>query len=185
MKKLTTEAGVPSNIAQFAKRNGIMPLVNKVAKWAKALNTAVIGGTAIGKGYGTLVLELGHYKSRVYVDIDDGTIAVNGKDVNNLKSFKQALELRESKTMKLTKSQLREIIREEIKKLNENKESMENVISSVNKLPFSGRATSKGNLIHYYLDDKNAHKEAKSVIKLAKSMGWALSDDNDDILIFK
>lgn len=116
-KALQTE-GVPSNIAQFAKRRGVMPLVSKVAKWAKALNTAVIGGTAIGKGYSTLVLELGHYKSRVYVDIDDETISVNGKDVDNLKSFKQALELRESKNMKLTKTQLRKMIREELNGLN-------------------------------------------------------------------
>jgi hypothetical protein len=87
--------------------------------------------------------------------------------------------------MKLTKSQLREIIREEIQRLNENKVSIGDVISAMNKLPFTGNAYPKGNLIHYYLDDKNADKEAKSVIKIAKSMGWKLAEDNDDILIFK
>jgi hypothetical protein len=119
-KQKLSEASVPSNIAQFAKRRGVMPLVNKVAKWATVSGKRIVGGTAIGKGYSTLVLDLTHNGSEVYIDLDDETISVNGQDVSDLKSFKRALELKESKIMKLTKSQLREIIREQIKTINEN-----------------------------------------------------------------
>jgi hypothetical protein len=58
------------------------------------------------------------------------------------------------------------------------------VIDKLNNLPFTGSAYKKGNEIHYYLDDSNVDKEARSVKKLANSIGWKLKEDNDDILIF-
>jgi hypothetical protein len=58
------------------------------------------------------------------------------------------------------------------------------VIDELNNLPFTGSAYKKGNEIHYYLDDSNVDKEARSVKKLANSIGWKLKEDNDDILIF-
>jgi hypothetical protein len=58
------------------------------------------------------------------------------------------------------------------------------VIDELNNLPFTGGAYKKGNEIHYYLDDSNVNREARSVKKLANSVGWKLKEDSDDILIF-
>jgi hypothetical protein len=43
-----TEAFVPSNIKEFAKRKGVSSLVNKVAGWAEKVGKGIRGGTAIG-----------------------------------------------------------------------------------------------------------------------------------------
>jgi len=58
------------------------------------------------------------------------------------------------------------------------------VIDKLNNLSFTGGAYKKGNKIHYYLDDSNVSKEARSVKKLVNSLGWKLKEDNDDVLIF-
>jgi uncharacterized protein YihD (DUF1040 family) len=88
----------------------------------------------------------------------------------------------------MKKSELRQLIKEELQKvLNEEgsiKGHINDVIDELNNLPFTGSAYKKGNEIHYYLDDSNVDKEARSVKKLANSIGWKLKEDNDDILIF-
>ncbi len=85
------EAYVPDNVKAFAKRKGVTSLVNKVAGWAEKAGKRVVGGTAIGKNYGTLILDLTHHGSEVYIDIDEETIEVKGQEVYDYKSFVNAL----------------------------------------------------------------------------------------------
>ena len=88
----------------------------------------------------------------------------------------------------MKKSELQQIIREEISKIiNEEgsiKGHINDVVDKLNNFPFSGSAVRRDNEIHYYLDDRNPDKEARAVKKLASSVGWKLKEDNDEILIF-
>jgi hypothetical protein len=85
------EAKVPSNVAEFAKRKGVSTIVNTVARWAEKVGKRVVGGTAVGKNYDTLILDLTHQGSEVYIDCNNETIKVNGTEVYDFKSFKSAL----------------------------------------------------------------------------------------------
>jgi len=85
----------------------------------------------------------------------------------------------------MKKLELRQLIREEISKVMNEEDSINNIVNKLNNLPFTGGAKQIENEIHYYLDDKDAHKEAFQVKKLARSLGWLLKKDNDDVLIFK
>jgi hypothetical protein len=88
----------------------------------------------------------------------------------------------------MKRSELKYLIKEKIQKmLNEEssiKGHIDDVIDELNNLPFTGGAYKKGNEIYYYLDDSNVNKEARSVKKLASSVGWKLKEDNDDTLVF-
>jgi hypothetical protein len=83
---------IPSNILEFAKRKGCVPDVKKIAKWIqKASNgerQGICGGTAIGKGYDTLVLDIVYQGSEIYLDIYNGTITFLDEPVSNYKDFK-------------------------------------------------------------------------------------------------
>jgi hypothetical protein len=85
----------------------------------------------------------------------------------------------------MKKSELRQLIREEISKVLNEEDSINDVIHRLNNLPFTGEAKQIENEIHYYLDDNDVHREAFQVKKLARSLGWKIKKDNDDILIFK
>jgi hypothetical protein len=83
------EAYVPSNIKEFAKRKGATSLVNKVAGWAEKVGKGIRGGTAIGKNYSTLVLDLGYQDGSIRINLDDDTVELYGEEVFDAKSFKQ------------------------------------------------------------------------------------------------
>jgi hypothetical protein len=83
------EAYVPSNIKEFAKRKGATSLVNKVAGWAEKAGKGIRGGTAIGKNYSTLVLDLGYQDGAIHINLDDQTVDLYGEEVFDAKSFKQ------------------------------------------------------------------------------------------------
>jgi hypothetical protein len=51
----------------------------------------ITGGTAVGKNYNTLVLDLGHQQSAIRINTDEETITVNGQPVRDYKSFVAAL----------------------------------------------------------------------------------------------
>ena len=89
--KNINEASVPSNIAKFAKERGILPLVKKVATWAEKAGERITGGTAIGKGYNTLIMDLTHQGAEIRIDIEDEIVTLNDVEVNDAKSFKAAL----------------------------------------------------------------------------------------------
>ena len=85
-----TEANIPSNIKDFAKRKGVLPLVNKVAKWAEAVGARVAGGTAIGKNYSTLVLDLDYkQQGEVRIDTDNETITLFDEPVRSFNEFQR------------------------------------------------------------------------------------------------
>ena len=85
-----TEANVPSNIKEFAKRKGISSLVNKVAGWAEKVGARITGGTAIGKNYDTLILDMGYQTADIYINIEDETIELYGEPADSFPQFKEA-----------------------------------------------------------------------------------------------
>jgi len=85
-----SEANVPSNIRDFAKRKGVTPLVNKVAKWAEAVGARIAGGTAIGKNYSTLVLDLDYkQQGEIRIDTDNETITLFDEPVRSYNEFQR------------------------------------------------------------------------------------------------
>ena len=86
------EANVPDNIKKFAKRKGISSLVNKVASWAEKAGKRIVDGTAIGKNYSTLILDLTYQGGEIYINTDNDTIEVNGIEVQDYNSFASALD---------------------------------------------------------------------------------------------
>ena len=85
-----TEANVPSNIRDFAKRKGISSLVNKVAGWAEKVGARIAGGTAVGKNYSTLVLDLDYkQQGEIRIDTDEETIELYDEPVYDFKSFQR------------------------------------------------------------------------------------------------
>jgi hypothetical protein len=90
--EINEAAYVPENVAKFAKKKGVTALVNKVASWAEKAGKGITGGTAIGKNYDTLILDLRHQDGAIYIDISEGTIELYGEPVNSAKSFAKALE---------------------------------------------------------------------------------------------
>jgi len=74
------ESMIPDNIVTFAKRKGVMTLVKKVANWVQKAGKRIVGGTAIGKNYNTLVLDLTYQGGEIRINLEDETISVNGED---------------------------------------------------------------------------------------------------------
>lgn len=84
-------AQIPSNIEKFAKERGVLRDVKQLARWAEKAGLGIRGGTAIGKGYDTLVLDLTYQGSEVYFDTYTGKIKVKGQPVNSWKTFSKAV----------------------------------------------------------------------------------------------
>ena len=89
LRKSLTEAYVPDNIKKFAKRKGVSSLVNTVAGWAEKVGKRITGGTAIGKDYSTLILDMGYQTADIYIDTEEGTIELYGEPVRNFNEFKK------------------------------------------------------------------------------------------------
>lgn len=92
------ESYVPSNIAEFAKRNGVLPMVKTISKWVEKASgkSGISGGTAIGKNYSTLVLDIRYQDAAIYYDLDTGIIKLYGTPVNNYGEFKKAYDNKNS-----------------------------------------------------------------------------------------
>jgi hypothetical protein len=84
-----TEAYVPSNIKEFAKRKGVSSLVNKVAGWAEKAGKGIRGGTAIGKDYSTLVLDMTYQGGEIRINTDNDTITLYDEPVNSFNEFQR------------------------------------------------------------------------------------------------
>lgn len=85
-------AQLPDTVVKFAKRKGVLPLVRKVATWVEKAGKRISGGTAIGKNYDTLILDLNHQDGAIYVDIFEETVELYGEPVQDAKSFKNVLD---------------------------------------------------------------------------------------------
>jgi hypothetical protein len=84
-----TEAYVPSNIKDFAKRKGVSSLVNKVAGWAEKVGKRITGGTAIGYNYSTLILDMEYQGSEIRINTDNDTIELYGEPVRSFNDFQR------------------------------------------------------------------------------------------------
>lgn len=84
-----TEAFVPSNIKEFAKRKGVSSLVNKVAGWAEKVGKGIRGGTAIGMNYSTLILDMTYQGSEIRINTNNDTVTLYDEPVRSFDEFKQ------------------------------------------------------------------------------------------------
>jgi len=102
------EAYVPSNIKEFAKRKGATSLVNKVAGWAEKAGKGIRGGTAIGKDYSTLILDLGYQDGSIRINLDNDRVELYGEEVFDAKSFRQVYldNQEESKDSKMNEANM-------------------------------------------------------------------------------
>ena len=92
--KINEAARVPSNVLDFAKRKGsyATSLVKKAATWAEKAGKYISGGTAIGKDYMTIILDMKHQGSEIYINLNDETIELFGEEVTDAKSFQKVLD---------------------------------------------------------------------------------------------
>jgi hypothetical protein len=86
------EAYVPSNIKDFAKRKGVTQLVNTVAGWAEKVGKKISGGTAIGKNYDTLVLDMTYNGSEIYINCETERVELYDELVRNFQQFKKVYD---------------------------------------------------------------------------------------------
>ena len=88
-ENMLDEAYVPDNIKKFAKQRGVSSLVNKAAGWAEKVGKRITGGTAIGKNYSTLILDMGYQTGDIRINTEDETIELYGEEVNSFPEFKE------------------------------------------------------------------------------------------------
>jgi hypothetical protein len=88
-ENMLDEAYVPDNIKKFAKERGVSSLVNKAAGWAEKVGKRITGGTAIGKNYSTLILDMGYQTGDIRINTEDETIELYGEEVNSFPEFKK------------------------------------------------------------------------------------------------
>lgn len=93
-ESLNEAASIPSNIMSFAKRKSpyAVALVKKAAGWAEKAGKYISGGTAIGKNYSTIILDMKYQGAEIYINLDDETIELFGEEVTDPKSFKKVLD---------------------------------------------------------------------------------------------
>ena len=92
--RLNEAAYVPYNIMDFAKNKGsyAVALVKKAATWAEKSGKRISGGTAIGKNYSTIILDIKHQGAEIYINLDNETIELYGEEVYDAKSFAQVFK---------------------------------------------------------------------------------------------
>jgi hypothetical protein len=88
-ENMLDEAYVPDNIKKFAKERGVSSLVSKAAGWAEKVGKRITGGTAIGKNYSTLILDMGYQTGDIRINTEDETIELYGEEVNSFPEFKK------------------------------------------------------------------------------------------------
>jgi len=90
---MINEARVPSNILEFSQRKGCTSTVKKIAKWIEKASggkrQGISGGTAIGKYYDTLVLDVNYQGSEIYLYTDTDTIEFCHDTVDSYQDFKR------------------------------------------------------------------------------------------------
>ena len=86
------EVYVPSNIKEFAKRKGVTQLVNTVAGWAEKVAKGIKGGTAIGKNYNTLILDMTYNGSEIRINCETERVELYDELVRNFQQFKKVYD---------------------------------------------------------------------------------------------
>lgn len=86
--------GLPSNIQEFISRDGRHEqglAAKKFNKWLYGeVRRNVCGGTAIGKNYSTLILDVTYQGSEVYIN-EDGQIKFCNEVIKSKKDFEKVL----------------------------------------------------------------------------------------------
>lgn len=97
-EELTEAARVPSNVMEFAKRKGqtAVSLVKNAATWAEKAGKYISDGTAIGKNYSTIILDMTRQGSEIRINLDTSVITLFDKKVTDAKSFAKVLATNES-----------------------------------------------------------------------------------------
>jgi hypothetical protein len=90
------ESYVPENIKKFAERKGVINIVNQVSRWVEKMGKRIVGGTAIGKDYNTLILDLTYQGGEIRINCDTEEITANNEPVDDYISFVSAVEENES-----------------------------------------------------------------------------------------
>lgn len=83
---------LPSNIQQWLKNQGTSEQsasARKIAKWVVSHNRYIVGGTTIGKLPQTLILDIKHHGSEIYIN-SNGDISFNDEKVSTKKEFTAA-----------------------------------------------------------------------------------------------
>lgn len=91
-KESINKESIPSNILDYAKRKGVVPIVKKIDSWLNRLGLHISGGTAIGKFYDTLILDIHYQDSAIYIQTDTEKISVYNQTITDFNSFKKAVE---------------------------------------------------------------------------------------------
>jgi hypothetical protein len=91
-KESVNEAYVPSNIKDFAKRKGVTQLVNTVAGWAERVGKKISGGTAVGRNYNTLVLDMTYNGSEIRINCETERVELYDELVRNFQQFKKVYD---------------------------------------------------------------------------------------------
>jgi hypothetical protein len=91
-KESVNEAYVPSNIKDFAKRKGVTQLVNTVAGWAEKVGKKISGGTAVGRNYDTLVLDMTYNGSEIRINCETERVELYDELVRNFQQFKKVYD---------------------------------------------------------------------------------------------
>ena len=88
------EGNIPDNITKFATRKGVMPIVKQISDILGKMNKRIVGGTAIGKNYDTLILDVTHQGGEIRVDCNTDEVTVHDVmvDLDDLNAFKSALD---------------------------------------------------------------------------------------------
>ena len=99
------EAYLPNNVKGWVKERGpeSYRIANKVAGWVQRLGKRIGGGTAVGKYYSTLVLDIKYQGSEIRIDLDTDEIEFFGQPVRSFNEFKAVWE--ESPLSEITKAQ--------------------------------------------------------------------------------
>lgn len=93
------KAYVPGNIVNWITREierkrvpkQLLPLVKMVATWADKTGKSISGGTTIGKNHDTLILDLNHQDSAIYIDIPNLSIKVHDERVRDFDDYEEAI----------------------------------------------------------------------------------------------
>jgi len=96
--RLNEAAYVPPNILAFAKKHGpeMVHVVKDVADWVEKAGKKIVGGTAIGKNYSTLILDMKYQGGEISINLDNDIIELYGEEVTDAKEFKKVLDSYES-----------------------------------------------------------------------------------------
>lgn len=116
-EQFINEAKVPSNIKDFAKDRGITSLVNKVAGWAEKVGSRISGGTAIGKNYSTLVLDMKYQGAEIRINLDTDVVKLYDEEVTSLAQFKKVFDKNKSTKSVNESSNFKTIKKSEVPKL--------------------------------------------------------------------